>query len=374
MKTGKYVVKNAASSKYNPSTSFIDPHAKSMSSSGKMALSVSKNPILPLLEEKENVSSIAASASAKVASHSSLSIIPGNIHRIHTKDEPHMRTEYAVISHDQFRALPKGTDGFQGVVPWYMGQNGSIEFVLNISEKNRFLGYIGGGLSPKEKPIDGLYREIKEETPQWSDYLIGLLENPAHPRLIVVKEKYNPDHKGKKIRFRLSTTIYVRVDPAIINEETFRPSDEVNRLHLISSDELPWYEPVNNYVFNPAWAGTENGLSNGINDVVEMIMTPSLFHYLWGYIKHNITKAEYIYYLQWLFEKNNVSNVMVWKNSPKPVQVSLSDSNSNSNSLSKSLSDSLSKPPSTPTKKQSTSKSSKKKKSGKKTKKRKQRV
>ena len=308
MSTGKYVLKSGLSSKYKTSTPF-------MSSS---------------LSEKNHVS--CNKKQKTFTTDHSLCIIPSEIPRIFVKDHFPFRSEYAVLTYDQYRDFPKGNGGFQGVVPWYVDQTGEIQFVLNISKGNHFLSYIGGGLRAKEKPIDSLYREISEETPQWSNYLISLLENPSYQKLVVVKDNYYLHYPSKnKGHIRLSTIIYLRVDPTIINETTFLPSSEVDRLYIIPYDELPFYTPVSNFIYNPNWEGTENGLSNGVNNVVEMIMNPTLFDYLWKeYIKKNITKLEYISYLIWLTEKNNVSNIIEWPNHDQSPQTSTRRSSSRS--------------------------------------------
>lgn len=318
MSTKKYNPKKV-SSKYTITTSFTGPSYPTKSYG------------IEFNEEKkeETLSSVASSATTS----SSSSILPEKIPRIHTKEHPPLRSEYAILSYNEYRNLEKGNGGFQGVVPWFVDQNGVIQYVLNISKKYKLLSYIGGGLRKGETPIDSLYREIEEETPQWSDYLIGLLENPLYPRLVVLKDEYYPDRPHKNPgHIRLSTTIYLRIDPMILNETTFQSSKEVDRLYIIPLDELPFYIPVENYAVT--WKGTENGLSNGVNDMVEMIMDPTLYHYLWVYIKNNITKAEYISYLKWMYETNQIENKMLWENRTLSPQRSTSNSTRTSTQVS----------------------------------------
>jgi ADP-ribose pyrophosphatase YjhB (NUDIX family) len=241
------------------------------------------------------------------------SAIPSDIPRVFIHEHTPLRSEYAILTHEQYCHFPDGNGGYQGVVPWFMDQNGAIQCILNLSKKHQLLSYIGGGLRVSETPVDSLYREIEEETPQWKDYLIKLLNDPMYPRMVLIKDEYYPNHPGKnRAHIRLSTLIYLRVDPNIMNEMTFQPSKEVAQLHIIPLDEIPFYTPPPSY--KVIWDGTENGLSNGLNEVVYNLSNPILFGFLWAYIKKNITKAEYTSYLKWLYETNNVTNKMEWDN------------------------------------------------------------
>lgn len=215
------------------------------------------------------------------------SMIPSIIRRItsHEKRDPYgiKKTEYGIIPFTTLKGLKKGNGGYAGIVPWYtdeIEENGNrvkeLKLILNTSVKhNGLLSYIGGGIKKAERPIEGIYREIHEETPQWEEYFIQLLKNKNHPKFILMSDTYYPNSmKRTRSQIRYSILIFLKVDPNYLLH-SFVPSSEIAYLNVMSIPQLIGYRPPKGY--HSLYKGAENGLSSGVNDLRKMILSTRLF-------------------------------------------------------------------------------------------------
>ncbi len=138
-----------------------------------------------------------------------------------------------------------------GVIPYYVEDNVK-NYIINVSNKGLYSDF-GGGISKKEHPYyDGLKRELNEECPVWSKYILEKIESND----LVVDLSSNIDISENKVsiskpltilcrEFNNQTTKYilllVEVDKCMI--DSFKISKEVKELHVLKSFEL--YKLVN---------------------------------------------------------------------------------------------------------------------------------
>ena len=87
-----------------------------------------------------------------------------------------------IISLEQFLSIPTNIGGRVAVIPWYMAnvvsRNGAKTpqaMVRMCVSNNLYLSDFGGGFKKPFTPYTGLKKELDEEVPLWSDYLMDRL-------------------------------------------------------------------------------------------------------------------------------------------------------------------------------------------------------
>lgn len=128
---------------------------------------------------------------------------------------------------DQVYQAKSGYGGRIGILPYYLDTNGR-NYILNISNR-RLYSDIGGGFNSKNAPYDGLIRELNQETPQWSEYLLDKLDDSNTNLSIYSTENII----ATKQQLRLDIMIVMEVDASILS--AFQPTKEVTEL-LIADD------------------------------------------------------------------------------------------------------------------------------------------
>lgn len=130
---------------------------------------------------------------------------------------------------DQLYTAKAGYGGRVGILAYVVDSNGNKNYLLNISNRQLYSDF-GGGFSSKNAPYDGLIRELKQETPQWSEYFLDKLDDPETKLYIYSTENII----ATKTQLRLDIMIVMEVDPSIIKE--FVPTKEVLEL-VIANDQ-----------------------------------------------------------------------------------------------------------------------------------------
>jgi hypothetical protein len=134
------------------------------------------------------------------------------------------------------KAIPKGYGGRIGVLPYFVKDN-QLHVLLNRSNRN-LISDFGGGVRATLSPYQGLLKELAEEVPFWKDYLeqeMNYGETMAH----TVETYYPLDEQRSKQTLRTWTTIFVQVDPSIL--EHFQTTKEVKELLTVPMMLLPQF-------------------------------------------------------------------------------------------------------------------------------------
>jgi hypothetical protein len=132
---------------------------------------------------------------------------------------------------DQLYAAKAGYGGRVGILAYVVDSSGNRNYLLNISNRQLYSDF-GGGFSSKNTPYDGLIRELKQETPQWSEYFLDKLDDPATRLYIYSTENII----ATKTQLRLDIMIVMEVDPIIIRD--FVPTKEVLELIIANDDKM----------------------------------------------------------------------------------------------------------------------------------------
>lgn len=273
-------------------------------------------------ENASTISSVITSiAASSYQDYHTESCIPAHIPRIHIENHNAHKIEYAALTCDEFRELKDGNAGRVGLCPWFF-KNGEIQFALPMikvksDEHNPglFLSDIGGGLKAKFTPWNGLLDEIHDETPQWEDYLNGLLHDKTIQCCVIVKDDYFPNKslKENKGHVRFFATIFVRVDPTIINKDTLVLTTEVKDLRIQPMLDFLGYEPSDD--FKTKWDDYKQGYNVGTKFIADILQSNALFSPLWMYFRKSLSRAEYDSMLKQIYHKNNIKNKAIYDSS-----------------------------------------------------------
>ncbi len=155
----------------------------------------------------------------------------------------------SIISLNDLKNLSIGSfhHGRIGVIPYYVEDNVK-NYIINKSNKGLFSDF-GGGISKNEHPyFDGLKRELDEECPVWSKYILEKIETNDILLEQSVDISSNNNSTALQILYREFNNqitkyilILLEVDKCMIN--SFKKSKEVKELHILKSFEL--YKLVN---------------------------------------------------------------------------------------------------------------------------------
>lgn len=123
------------------------------------------------------------------------------------------------------KQIPKGYGGRIGILPYFVKDN-QLHVLLNRSNRN-LISDFGGGVKAGHSPYQGLLKELTEEIPFWKDYLENEMEATL-PMAHTVETYYPLDAQRSKQTLRTWTTLFVQVDPSIL--ENFQQTKEVKEL------------------------------------------------------------------------------------------------------------------------------------------------
>lgn len=132
---------------------------------------------------------------------------------------------------DQLYTAKAGYGGRVGILAYVVDSNGNRNYLLNISNRQLYSDF-GGGFSSKNSPYDGLIRELKQETPQWSEYFLDKLDDPDTKLYIYSTENII----AAKNQLRLDIMIVMEVDTSIIRD--FIPTKEVLELVIANDHKM----------------------------------------------------------------------------------------------------------------------------------------
>ena len=132
---------------------------------------------------------------------------------------------------DQLYTAKSGYGGRVGILAYVVDSSGNRNYLLNISNRQLYSDF-GGGFSSKNSPYDGLIRELKQETPQWSEYFLDKLDEPDTKLYIYSTENII----AAKNQLRLDIMIVMEVDTSIIRD--FIPTKEVLELVIANDHKM----------------------------------------------------------------------------------------------------------------------------------------
>ena len=168
------------------------------------------------------------------ARNESREIVPTRHNLFDETSHSGVRSIGKIISLEQFMSIPAQIGGRVAVIPWYMAnvvsQNGTKRpqaMVRMCVSNNLYLSDFGGGFKKPFTPYAGLKKELNEEVPLWSNYLMDKLVGKGN--LFIVLEQYNIDPK-KKQPIPIKILIFIKTSVDILNELGFVPTDEVRAL------------------------------------------------------------------------------------------------------------------------------------------------
>jgi hypothetical protein len=151
------------------------------------------------------------------------------------KDELRIVSSWLTVK--QFKEIESGFGSRVGVI-----LHSRDKYIFNVSNRG-YMSDFGGGVKAKHTPYYGLVKELKEECPEWSNYILSEIDTNQEVRIHCIETFYKYDEERSKVRIRFSILIFVPFQMNLLTK--FKPTKEVKEIVKVEKSDLQYFMDTN---------------------------------------------------------------------------------------------------------------------------------